>query len=112
MTAHEPTGDSRQESDEEIDDLAAVNEGVANTNIGSVASTFGTVERPHVVDAPTFDVGAVHYADAPNECVVELEIDVDDLRIGATLSPVQARALARQLGEAARFADEGEEPEA
>lgn len=106
MSSDPTSADSGQEPDEQPDDLAPVREGVANAHIGSVASTFGTVERPHVVEPPTFDVSAVHYDD--DDSVVEVTIDVDGLRIDATLSPDQARALARQLGEGAKFADEGD----
>lgn len=92
---------------EQTDDPDPVREGVANTNIGTVASRFGIVERPEVFEEPTFSLGAVHYDDDSDDSVVEVDIDVGDMRIGATLSPEQARALSRQLSDAAKYADEG-----
>lgn len=107
MSSKKSSAESGQESDEQTDDVPAYNQGVANTNIGSVAGAFGVVDRPELLDAPTFDVRATHYTD--EESRVAVDVSIGDMKINAALSPSQARALSAQLEEAATFAEVGDQ---
>jgi hypothetical protein len=111
MTARDHTGESPQESSGDSttsDDPAPYNEDVATAAFGTVAGTFGTIERPEVVGAPAVDVHATHYADGEDQSVVSVGYDLDGHRVTLTLSPRQARGLAADLEEAAAFAERGD----
>jgi hypothetical protein len=63
------------------------------------------VYQPDANGPATIDVRACH--DADDDGVVSLALDLDGHERYTNLSPAAARTLARQLGEAATFADEG-----
>ena len=109
MDSDPTSGDAGQETDEQTTKTRTDGYGVETTSVGKVAGASGLVERPDLLDTPMFDVGATHYDDEPG--VVELEVELADLQMEVSLSSTQARALAIQIGEAAKFADEGELPE-
>lgn len=110
MSSKKPSAESGQESDGQFDSVQR--EGAHRADFEGASSFFATVDRPELVDdGVTVDVSATHYEDDHDDSVVTLTAAVVDERVSLTLSPPEARSLARQLGEAAKFADEGEPEE-
>lgn len=113
MTAHDPTGDSRQESDEATIDLAerADDSDVSRLDVDAPEPTFTSRMWPNdfADDGTDVSVSAVHYADGGDESVVEIEARFGDgSSVGLTFDAAAARRLARQIDDAARHATTGD----
>lgn len=108
MTARDPTDESRQESAEQTTDYPLTPH-VHHRDFDGVEGTYGTIRRPTAEGDPELSVEATHYADEPDQSAVEVELKIGDERMVATLRPAAARTFARDLGAAAKHADEGAE---
>jgi len=73
--------------------------------VGETSDVFASVAARDVDDASTLSVRGYWYDDEPG--TVEVSVRVGEAEVAVSLAPEQARAFAHQLGEAARYADEG-----
>ena len=107
MTAEDESGSRPQDSSEDRDVHRA--DGVANKQFDSLRSDHGTVRRPAVVGEAVLGLEATHADDAREDCGVTMRMRTGGVHLDVTLSPAEARELAQRIGDAAQFADEGEQ---
>lgn len=105
MTADRSTPSEGQEADApEQRPTTTPRDDSGQRTVGETADVWASVDTREVVDATALLVRGYWYDDEPGR--VEVTARLGTVDVDVSLAPDQARALARQLGEAARYADE------
>jgi len=107
MTADDPSGSRPQDSSEDRD--VHRSDGVANKQFDSLRSDHGTVRWPTMIGEAALGLEATHADDAREDCGVTMKMRTGGVSLDVTLSPAEAREFAQRIGDAAQFADGGEQ---